>query len=824
MPQTPSTRSELHAAREISEALASDLCDRPVSAHSFAKSRAMRPATGRMVSDLSVWVERLALCAAACAISGAGLSGCGAGGAEAAAETARIRAGGDGEGARQRGESEQAAGGAGPAGTRLELTRAENTASQSHASLDLTETLGFGPGAVVALTPGTDLVVPLPSRPGSQAIAAGVVPYAVSGLEGLSDTSIDLGKERVAHLFWVVLDPDSPVASSATDQQARASRWLTGLSVPGAWRAIPAAEVSKSQGGGTGGCWVAVVKLNGGSPRSAPIRQSGDERNGTGAKPRLERGRAGQLIVDGKTYSARWVGGAESERGGAAVVRVREAGLSRGSRKFADRVIERLRASPLTRWQGRLYAGEPLVAPARASDAFDHPVIEAMASQIERRWQRAIDRVDREAVGVATEVRVLLARRVEFAGFGDVDGGRGAPGESVPLPLYADEAGALLDRVERDESGASADTSAQLVSSLSSWIEGLRSGPETLGAWVIDDAPASSGMDGAGERGLVQVGVINISGREQAASVATLATSVIKAASPEVALIEPDRAKVLTLNVRTQPGRMESASDAGASSDMLRSSAVLVVPSASGEDQQGRAGVESGRTAATTASVRVGPWQGERACVPLSVGATPPGLAIGPLLPDFTACSLLQHAAQGSTINAPVLIDVERQVVGRLYRDAARASGGDAGSGWVLYVECAVPPERQDARGSVGVPHLSDRIRLHFGSSFRPTLRLEVGSGGRVVDVAKPEANDYEPAQVLSSERGWSALIPIPTKAVERGRVSESGAGRASTSPTAMLRIGIMRIDSSGVRCAWPRMMLPWQEEPGRALIDLGKW
>jgi hypothetical protein len=34
----------------------------------------------------------------------------------------------------------------------------------------------------------------------------------------------------------------------------------------------------------------------------------------------------------------------------------------------------------------------------------------------------------------------------------------------------------------------------------------------------------------------------------------------------------------------------------------------------------------------------------------------------------------------------------------------------------------------------------------------------------------------------------------------------------------------VVRVDGRGRRSAWPRPMLPWQDEPGRAALDTRAW
>lgn len=177
-----------------------------------------------------------------------------------------------------------------------------------------------------------------------------------------------------------------------------------------------------------------------------------------------------------------------------------------------------------------------------------------------------------------------------------------------------------------------------------------------------------------------------------------------------------------------------------------------------------------------------------------AIPAVPPGVGVGPLLCDFT-----MPAWQRST---PELPKVEWNTTALLHRPP-RDVGGEGASPWELYVECRLVP---------GVGSLDrERVRVYLGPMGRPSRVICVDIAGNVT-VEQPAYESGGPPEKVAVVRrsgGWSFRLPLPGHSVE---------------PGGALRIAVTRTDSLGRRSAWPRAMLPWQEEPGRALIDTTAW
>lgn len=190
--------------------------------------------------------------------------------------------------------------------------------------------------------------------------------------------------------------------------------------------------------------------------------------------------------------------------------------------------------------------------------------------------------------------------------------------------------------------------------------------------------------------------------------------------------------------------------------------------------------------AAATVRARVGAVELAAAVQGAGTPAAPPGFRVGPLAADWTMSAWLTGAAQA-----------DRACTALLYRP--QPSG--AGSGpWMLFIEARTAPGQDPA---------SDRVRLWFGPTGRARAVLTVYADGRVTSDQDATAAGGPAIEAARDAAGWSAWVPVPASAVE---------------PGGWLRLGVERIDPAGHRAAWPRPMLPWQREPGRALIDLNAW
>ncbi|MCG3123573.1 MAG: hypothetical protein GIKADHBN_01994 [Phycisphaerales bacterium] len=180
--------------------------------------------------------------------------------------------------------------------------------------------------------------------------------------------------------------------------------------------------------------------------------------------------------------------------------------------------------------------------------------------------------------------------------------------------------------------------------------------------------------------------------------------------------------------------------------------------------------------------------------VPVDLGVTeaaPPGVVLGPLVRDMTLEQFL--AGRGATPS-----DSEWSTSALLYR-----TWSDAGVRWELYIACSRPPGAAPSA-------FPDEVVIHAGSRSRPRMVLRVDETGTTEMMDERGSSSLgAQARVTRQETGWISVITLPASCVE-----ESG----------RLRLGIERTDARGVRTAWPRPMLPWQDVPARTVIDLSTW
>ncbi len=251
-----------------------------------------------------------------------------------------------------------------------------------------------------------------------------------------------------------------------------------------------------------------------------------------------------------------------------------------------------------------------------------------------------------------------------------------------------------------------------------------------------------------------------------------------------------------------------------------------------------------------TLNVAVGDFAATRPVQDAPATVSPPGLRIGPLLPDWSLSTWLASGiARDGTADAGVTLDDAWTTGALLYREGGR---------WMLYVECrrpapgapdpsllAPPPARtglelvpglgqvRRPRGSGleagasdaaanglsagGLVGAEEELRVWLGPLWAPTALLRISPAGVMIDEIGGAADGLgvvrrgsgTPVEVRVEEGVWACWVPIPPRCMEG---------------TGLLRLGVERTDARGVRTAWPRRMLPWQREPGRWAIDVSAW
>lgn len=200
-------------------------------------------------------------------------------------------------------------------------------------------------------------------------------------------------------------------------------------------------------------------------------------------------------------------------------------------------------------------------------------------------------------------------------------------------------------------------------------------------------------------------------------------------------------------------------------------------------------------TSAITLSL--GRWRTQATVRGGTIPVTPPGFVAGPLVADWTLPAL--RAADERSLHP----ERERGTAALLHRVPVDADTGSPPStagpehAWTLHVECRVPPD---------APREGDHVTIHLGPSAAPLAVIRVGSDGSI-DAGGPHAEAH--ARVTHLPDRWVATVRLPTGAIDADGV---------------LRLGLTRVDSRGVRFSWPRPLLPWTNAPGRLALDTRAW
>ncbi len=384
--------------------------------------------------------------------------------------------------------------------------------------------------------------------------------------------------------------------------------------------------------------------------------------------------------------------------------------------------------SPVRRWRHRLITGALWTHPGEQPDAFDDPVIEAFARQVEARWRAGLERLRHANPSLAAEIESRLTCFVEVHA-------RSAPAWS--------EDQADLDSLRLDLLSPRQQSTERFVERANAW---LATQPIAT-TWIMDDAaPTHDARGGYG----VTLGAANVATRPVLASV----------------FIESD----------TGPADLVSVPPRGVAElhGAVRSNVAMRHDAAAQMRVRARVDDEDFAHNALLPPRR----------------AEPPGLMIAPLFHDATMHQWLNHEAPtGSSATAAMLHR------GSFAGDASSSQGS-----WSLFVECRVDPS-----ASIGAEH----VRVWLGPRGAPHAVIRVGSDGAVVVESSRGELAAPTARVSREETRWTCQLDIPPLAIE---------------PDAALLLAIERVDHRGLRSAWPRAMLPWQREPGRAAVDLSHW
>jgi len=377
-----------------------------------------------------------------------------------------------------------------------------------------------------------------------------------------------------------------------------------------------------------------------------------------------------------------------------------------------------------------------LATGAAGADEFADPVIEALARQEEARWSWALRALARSDNDLARRLASYLVATVDFGGGITAPAWPGSQG---------DLDGLLSDLLDPTLDGARRAQRAEAF---------LLTRPLST-SWIIDDAGTPDAGTG---RPVVVMGLANLSER------AVLGAA---AAGDRIGSGEPiDLAPGTSRRVFVKPAELQPD------------------PKISGP-------------ASPAIGIAIGSWRGTLTPLGANTPATPPGLVLGPLLPDYTMETWISAASGDAAVPAA-------------WATAAMLQRKD--QTWTLFIECARATDA--APGSK-----EDTVRLWVGPTARPRLVLRIGESGyahaeQVLPNrrSRADAPTDDPARtvtVAARPAKWVCEIKIPDWCIE-----EDGT----------LRLGLEREDSRGIRSAYPRPMLPWQTEPGRMAVGTGEW
>lgn len=388
--------------------------------------------------------------------------------------------------------------------------------------------------------------------------------------------------------------------------------------------------------------------------------------------------------------------------------------------------------SPIGRWRYRMLTDG--LAPPGASDAVVASPLPPFEDPIIEAIARQNESRWQSALAMLWSVDPDLAWRVKLRLTGVMDFGEGVVAPAWPTDH------AILDLLLADLLDPALSPS-QRARRASEWLEAQ---PAAL-AWVMDDAGVLDARTGLG---VASVAIANLGERP------TLSWAEAEGERREPDLVPSPPATVVRVPVTpievSRPGQAPS----------------LV-------------------------TAHLGKWSRELRVVTRPVALRPPGLTIGPLLPDHTIHSWQEESRAIGVASAWA-------TVARLHAPPSPAKGPRS---FELYVECR-------GLSDAGSPDGDDVVRVWLGPASKPLGVLRVSAAGTVADELTPDREAASIA-IARTSSGWSFHLPIPPAAIERD---------------GLLRLALTRTDARGRRSAWPRAMLPWQREPGRIAVDTTAW
>lgn len=185
---------------------------------------------------------------------------------------------------------------------------------------------------------------------------------------------------------------------------------------------------------------------------------------------------------------------------------------------------------------------------------------------------------------------------------------------------------------------------------------------------------------------------------------------------------------------------------------------------------------------------RVGDAEARHDVMAPPLRAEPPGMLMSPLWADLTLSRWMSREAGAVVEVSPT--------AAMMHRHGFAGDSEGSPHGWSLFIECVID--------ETNVEH--DMVRVWLGPRGAPRAVLRAGIDGEVIDELTGQT--IEGARVVRERDRWTCALPITSNAIEADQT---------------VLIAIERV-LGGQRSAWPRAMLPWQIEPGRAAVDLSRW
>ncbi|TVQ77039.1 MAG: hypothetical protein EA380_07780, partial [Phycisphaeraceae bacterium] len=389
---------------------------------------------------------------------------------------------------------------------------------------------------------------------------------------------------------------------------------------------------------------------------------------------------------------------------------------------------ERLRVwtrNPGERWRIRVLEerfGEMTLWGERGvSGRFEDPLLEAWSTQQEARIRHVLARITRIDPEIGADVLGTLTAAVRLP-----------EGSLVPVwPIDQMSIEELLSGVLRRPV---TDTGAAIREANAF----LQRHPG-IGVWIVDEGGAGSIRDGQGGLLDVVVGIVELRGR----------TTVVSSGPVGVRASSVD-----TLDGHTATEQRS------------------LIPVGANEP----AGVIRVRGGGTIRDVTF---------MAQAARAQPPGLAIGPLRPEWRQGTF---GTEMAVVAAP-----DRLTMGLLTADAE--PDGEGARAWRLYLEC------------LGNGDPDEYVRIWVGGFGRSDWVLRVTPDGRAVEEISGER--VEGLRVARRDDRWTVHVPL---------------GGDASWQDGMMLLAVERGTPSGERWSWPRPMVAGQREPGRMAIDLRSW